>query len=153
MLKAFQFKHQFHGVNVVDGKAVITFNIQSTDDLKGKKVSLMMGNLEYRELKLEKASLDMLDIMELRQIGAESLIENTREIVIYKDSYVPRDTDSAFVSKYIRNPALIPGKIAESQNLNLPLLEEKPGLLLDYSRLCGRKAACPAAGYVKRRLL
>lgn len=38
----------FTGVNVVDGKAVITFNIQSTDDLKGNNVSLRMGNLEYR---------------------------------------------------------------------------------------------------------
>ena len=119
------------GVNVVDGKAVITFNIQSTDDLKGNNVSLRMGNLEYRELKLEKASLDMLDSLELPQIGAESLIENTREVVVYKDSYAPRDTDSPYFSKYIRNPALIPGKIAESQNLNLPLLEDKPGLLLD----------------------
>lgn len=50
----------------------------------------------------------MLDSLELPQIGAESLIENTREVVVYKDSYVPRDTDSPYFSKYIRNPALIP---------------------------------------------
>ena len=51
--------------------------------------------------------------------------------MVYKDSYVPRDTDSPYFSKYIRNPELIPGKIAESQNLDLALLEDKPGLLLD----------------------
>ena len=119
------------GISVVDGKAVITFNLQSTEELKGRNVSINIGDICYRELKFEKASLDMSGDLKLPQADAADLVENTAEIAGYVSRYEPRSTRKPFFAKYVRNAALIPEKIAASQDLGLPLLAGKPGLLLD----------------------
>jgi hypothetical protein len=117
--------------SVVDGKAIVTFNAGSTDGLKGKRASAEFNGLVYRELKLDRASLEISDILDSCQTDDVNLIENTAEIARYLRRYEPRSIRRPFFTEYVRNRTMIPAKFAASQNLNLQLLENKQGLLLD----------------------
>lgn len=132
-------------VSVVDGKAIVTFSVQSPEELKGKKVSVRIGGLTYRELKIEEASPDIPDILDSRQADDVDLIENTINMARYLRKYEPRSIRRPFFTEYVRNRTMIPAKIAASQNLSLQLLEDKPGLLLD--------TACFADGKLYVRVL
>jgi|GEM_PF-931969 len=121
----------FPGASVVDGKISFAFHISSTEGLQGKKASVTMGNIDYRDLKFEKASLDIPSNLIPEQIRDENLVENRSAIAAYKETYKPRSIHEPVFSEYVQDPALLPKKIAVSQGLNLPLLEAKPDLRLD----------------------